>query len=191
LSFTFSFLFSFSMELPTIQNLSTPRGELVEPPQSSKPITASSYKLRPGFIAMVRDQAFSGLDYENPYHHLREFKQLCACLTISGMSQETLRWKLFLFSLNERARQWYNHNVGKANGDWEELRNKFCLMFFPISQIAALRQEILSFQQKEKETIGAAWDCFSMQTRSDSDLSIPSHVLLQHFWLGLSKESAL
>jgi hypothetical protein len=27
--------------------------------------------------------------------------------------------------------------------------------------------------------------------RSDPDLSIPNHVLLQHFWLGLSKESAL
>ena len=27
--------------------------------------------------------------------------------------------------------------------------------------------------------------------RSSPDLSIPNHVLLQHFWLGLSKESAL
>ena len=78
------------MEQPTILNLSAPKGEFVEPPQSLKPIIASSYELRPGFIAMVREQAFSGLDYENPYHHLREFEQLYACLTISGMSQETL-----------------------------------------------------------------------------------------------------
>jgi hypothetical protein len=49
----------------------------------------------------------------------------------------------------------YAHNVGKVASDWEELRNKFCVTFFPISQIAALRQEILNFQQKEKETIGA------------------------------------
>jgi hypothetical protein len=69
----FSF-YSFLMEQPNIQNLSTPKGEFIEPPQTSKPITASSYKLRPGFIAMVREQAFSGLDYENPYHHLREFE---------------------------------------------------------------------------------------------------------------------
>ena len=91
------------MEQPTIQNLSAPKGEFIEPPQSSKPIIASSYELRLGFIAMVREQAFSELDYENPYTHLREFGQLCACLTISGMSQETLWWKLFPFSLNERA----------------------------------------------------------------------------------------
>jgi hypothetical protein len=85
--FILSFLFIFSpMEQPTIENLSTPKGELIELPQSSKPIIASSYELHPGFIAMVQNQAFSGLDYENPYHHLREFEQLCACLTILGMS---------------------------------------------------------------------------------------------------------
>ena len=144
------------MEQPTIQNLFAPKGEFVEPPQSSKPIIASSYELHPGFIAMVREQTFLRLDYENPYHHLKEFEQLYACLTILGMSQETMRWKLFPFSLDERAKQWYAHNVGKVAGDWEELRNRFWLVFFPISWIAALRQEILNFQQKEKETIGAA-----------------------------------
>jgi hypothetical protein len=107
------------------------------------------------------------------------------------MSQETLQWKLFLFSLDERAKQWYAHNVGKVAVDWEELQNRFCLEFFPISQIAAQRQEILNFQQKEKESIGAAWDRFSILTRSGPDLSIPNHVLLQHFLLGLSKESTL
>jgi hypothetical protein len=128
----FSF-YSFQMEQPTIQNLSALKGEFIEPSQSSKPITTSSYELHPGFIAMVWEQAFLGLDYENPYHHLREFEQFCACLTILGMPQETLRWKLFPFSLDERAKQWYAHNVGMVAGDWEELRNRFCLAFFPIS----------------------------------------------------------
>lgn len=179
------------MEPTTIKNFSAPKGELVQIPQSSKPITASSFELRLGLLAMVRAQSFLGLDYENPYYHLREFEQLCACLTIAGMSQETLRWKLFPFSLNERARQWYDHNIGKVNEDWEDLRNKFCFAFFPVSRITSLRHEILGFQQKENETIGAAWDRFSILTRSGPDLSIPNHVLLQHFWSGLSKASAL
>ena len=54
------------MEQPTIQNLSAPKGKFVEPPQSSKANIASSYELRPDFIAMVREQAFLGLDYETP-----------------------------------------------------------------------------------------------------------------------------
>jgi hypothetical protein len=74
-----------------------------------------SFQLHPGFVAMVREQTFLGYDNENPYHHLREFEQLCSCLSIVGMAQETLQWKLFPFSLNERGRQWYAHNVGKVN----------------------------------------------------------------------------
>ena len=144
------------MENLSIQNLSAPKGEFVEPPQSSKPITASSFELRPGLIAMVREQTFSGHDNENPYHHLREFEQLCSCLSIAGMAQETLRWKLFPFSLNERARQWYAHNVGKVIGEWEELRDRFSLAFFPISRIASLQKEFLDFRQDEKESLGAA-----------------------------------
>ena len=144
------------MDSLSINQFSAPKGEFVEPPQSSKPIIASSFELCPGFTAMVREQSFSGFDDENPYHHLREFEQLCSCLSIAGMAQETLRWKLFPFSLAERAKQWYAHNIGKVNGEWKELRDRFCLMFFPISRIASLRNEILDFRQKEKETIGAA-----------------------------------
>ena len=144
------------MENLYIENLSAPKGEFVEPPQSSKPITTSSFELRPGFIAMVREQTFSGHDNENPYHHLREFEQLCSCLSIAGMAQETLQWKLFPFSLNGKARQWYALNVGKVNGEWDELRDKFCLAFFPISRIASLRKQILDFRQDKKESLGAA-----------------------------------
>jgi hypothetical protein len=72
------------------------------------------------------------------------------------MAQETLRWKLFPFSLDDRAKQWYAHNVGKVNGEWDELRDRFCLAFFSISRIASLRKEILDFHQDEKETIGEA-----------------------------------
>jgi hypothetical protein len=43
------------MEQITIQNRFAPKGEFVEPPQSSKPITTSSYELCLGFIAMVLD----------------------------------------------------------------------------------------------------------------------------------------
>ena len=127
------------MKHKTIHQLFAPKGEFLEPPQSSKPIIASSYELHPSFIAMVREQTFSRLDYEHSYHHLREFEQLCACLTILGMSQETLRCKSFPFSLDERAKQWYVHNIGKVKGDWEELRNRSCLAFFPISRIASLQ----------------------------------------------------
>jgi hypothetical protein len=54
------------MEPISIQKLSAPKGQFLEPPQSSKPITASGYELHPGIIAMVREQTFPGFDDENP-----------------------------------------------------------------------------------------------------------------------------
>jgi hypothetical protein len=58
------------MDFTPIHKFSAPKGESLEPPQSPKPITASGYELCPNFIAMVRDQSFSGQEDENPYTHL-------------------------------------------------------------------------------------------------------------------------
>jgi hypothetical protein len=72
------------------------------------------------------------------------------------MTQETLKSKLFQFSLLGRAKQWYAHSVRGVNGNWDELWDKFCHTFFPLSKRAALCREIFNFEQKEKETLGAA-----------------------------------
>ena len=62
------------MDSTLIYKFSAPKGEFLEPPQSSKPITASNYELHPSFIAMVQDQSFSRLENEYPHNHLREFE---------------------------------------------------------------------------------------------------------------------
>jgi hypothetical protein len=94
------------MDSTPIYKLSVPKGELLEPPKSSHPILTDGYEIRPAFIAMVREQTFSGKEGENPYVHLREFELLCSCLNIPSMKHETLKWKLFSLSLSERAKQW-------------------------------------------------------------------------------------
>ena len=123
---------------------STSKGEFLEPP--SKPNLSSSGEHHPSRKAMVREQPFSGHDHENPCHHLREFEEMCLCLSISGMTQETLRWKLFSFSLMKKSKQWYTQVIGSTNGDWEELKDMFCLAFFPMSHINSLPRAILDFE---------------------------------------------
>jgi hypothetical protein len=66
------------------------------------------------------------------------------------MTQETLRWALFPFSLIEKAKQWYTFVVGSTNGDCDELKDKFCLVFFPMSRINSLPRAIHDFEQREK-----------------------------------------
>jgi hypothetical protein len=94
-----------------------PSGSYLKLVESSKPITSSGYELRTGLIHLVQKHTFSGSDSENPYFHLADFEQTCACLRIEGMADETLRWKLFPFSLMGEAKHWYNRHVENSQGD--------------------------------------------------------------------------
>jgi hypothetical protein len=99
----------------------------LRPPQSSKPILAPGYKLRLCLINLIQKQSFSWEGDANPHSHLREFEKTCACLRIAGMSDETLRWNPFSFSLTGKAKQWYNRTVESVQGDWKTLCSKFYL----------------------------------------------------------------
>jgi hypothetical protein len=79
------------MDSTPIIQLLAPKGELLEPPPSSHPTLIDDYELRPAFIAMVWEQSFSSIEDENPYTHLRKYEQLCSCLTIAGMTQDTIK----------------------------------------------------------------------------------------------------
>ena len=142
----------------SIYQYAAPWSMRLEPPLSSQPIFSDSYELRPSFITKVQEHIFSGDEKENPYIHLREFEQVCSCLHISSMSQETLKWKLFPFSLTGLAKLWYTRNVGSIHGEWAVLQTKFCIPFFPylLGSSNPILRELLHFQQKEKETLGEA-----------------------------------
>jgi len=103
-------------------------GSYLQPKKSSKPITSSGYELCPGLIKIVQEHIFASNSSENPYSHLADFEQTCSCLKIKGMADETLRCKLFPFSLTSRAKKWYNRHVGNCQGDWGILWS-FALIF--------------------------------------------------------------
>jgi hypothetical protein len=106
------------------------------------------------------------------------------------MSHKTLKWKLFSFSLTGLAKLWYTRTVESAQGEWEVLRSKFCLTFFPIPQVGSLRKEVLAFKQREKESRGVAWARLMDLYSFVPNLAIPKCILLQHFYLDLSEKSA-
>ena len=164
------------MEQLSLLQLSSPKSEFYEPAPFADPILSTSYELDSGYIAFVQGNSLSGRDCENPYHHLREFEQVCSCMKISGMTHEILKW--------------YIRVVGCVNGSWIELRDRFCYAFFSLSRICALRTEILTFCQNDTESIGVAWARFTLLEKSGPDLSLPEHLLLQYFYAGLDKESA-
>ena len=104
------------------------------------------------------------------------------------MSDETLRWKIFPFSLTGKAKRWYNLTIESRQGDWEALCSSFCLQFFPISRVVRLHLEVLSFRQKKKESLGMAWECFNALIKTGPNLAIQDPILLQHFYMGLNRK---
>jgi hypothetical protein len=105
---------------------------------------------------MVQNQSFLGKVDKNPYLRLQEFEQTCDCLHIEGISDETLRRKLFPFSLKGRAKKWYNRTIEKKQGDWGTLCSNYCLAFFPISKVVSLRTKVLSFKQEDNESLATS-----------------------------------
>ena len=109
---------------------------------------------------------------------------------IVGMSDETLRWKPFPFSLMKKAKHWYKFTIGSRQGDWEALCSCFCLHFFPISMVVSLHSEVLSFKQEEKESLDMTWECINAFINTGPDLAIQDPILLQHFYMGLDRKTS-
>ena len=74
--------------------------------------------------------------------------------------------------------------------DWETLCSKFCLCFFPISKVVSLRKEVLNFRQLEEESLGTSWDHINSLITTGPDIAISDPMILQHFYMGLRKDSA-
>jgi hypothetical protein len=94
------------MKPTSIQNPSTSKGGVLGATIFSKQKKLSSYyELHPRFKAMVWTQPFSNYNNKNPFNHLQEFEEMCSHLSILGMTQEILKWKLFPFSLSGEVKQ--------------------------------------------------------------------------------------
>ena len=48
----------------------------------------------------------------------------------------------------------YSQKVSQQRGEWRVLRSNFCLDFYSLDRIGDLRLEVLSFKQKDNETLG-------------------------------------
>ncbi|KAI9186206.1 hypothetical protein LWI28_014864 [Acer negundo] len=68
------------------------------------PPDASHFHFKPGIIQLLPN--FHGLEAENLYLHLREFEEVCNIRNVINCSMNTIRLKLFPFSLKEKAKTW-------------------------------------------------------------------------------------
>jgi hypothetical protein len=106
---------------------------------------------------MVQQSPFCGKASEDANAHLQHFLEICNIFTIRGVTQDAVRLHLFLFSLLEKAKQWFYSNK-EAVSTWEKCSNAFLAKSFPLGKINALQNKISTFQQLMDETIVKAWE---------------------------------
>jgi len=97
----------------SIYQFATPSKTDLLPWELSQSIQTSQYRLSSRLIAMIENLSFLGKEHKNPYIHIRDFEQTYDCIRIEGISDKTLRWRVFPFYLRGEARQWYRQKVSK------------------------------------------------------------------------------
>ena len=108
--------------------------------------TAAHFELKPGVIQLL--PTFYGLEKEDPYHHVKEFLDICATFRFQNFSEESIKLRLFPFSLKDKAKAWLNSLEVGSITSWDTLTRKFLNKYFSIHKTTTLRREIASFNQK-------------------------------------------
>ena len=69
-------------------------------------INANNFELKPTLISMVQQAQFSRSPLDDPNIHLAMFLEICNTVKMNGVIEDTIRLRLFLFSLRDKARGW-------------------------------------------------------------------------------------
>jgi len=85
------------------------------------------------------------LPSEDANVHLQNFLELCETIIIKDVTPESVKLRLFPFSLSRKAKQWFYQSKEAVN-TWDKCSMAFLANFFPMSKTNALRGKISNFQ---------------------------------------------
>jgi len=91
------------------------------------PPDASYFNFKLGIIKLL--PTFHGLELENPYLYLREFEEVCNTYNDLNCSMNTIRLKLFPFSLKDKAKTWLQNIRSGSIRAWDEMQQQFLKKF--------------------------------------------------------------
>ncbi|RDX76843.1 hypothetical protein CR513_43139, partial [Mucuna pruriens] len=111
---------------------------------------AQTYELKFGLIHLLHK--FHGLAREDPHKYLKEFHVVCSTMRLQGISEDYIKMKVFLFSLDAVAKDWLYLQPVLFN-TWGDMKRMFLEKFLPTSRIAIIRKEICGIRQYSGKTL--------------------------------------
>nr|GFA14169.1 reverse transcriptase domain-containing protein [Tanacetum cinerariifolium] len=85
---------------------------------------------------------------------------------LRDVPNDAIKLMLFMYSLEDAARIWYEKEPPNSILTWDDLVNKFVNQFFPPSKTTHLKKEISHFTQRFEDTFGEVWDRFKEMLRA-------------------------
>ena len=151
------------------------------------PPNAQNFRLKPGMIQLLPN--FHGLESENPYLHLKEFEEICVTLNEPTCTQESIKLKLFPFSLKDKAKIWLNSLRPGSITTWQQVQTEFLKKFFPIHKTNSLKKQIKNFFQKPNEQYFQCWERFKDLLNSCPHHGFENWRTVSFFYEGLNSET--
>ncbi|KAH9751080.1 hypothetical protein KPL71_014142 [Citrus sinensis] len=164
--------------------------ELAEPDLNQQPLCIQyvdlevNFELKSDLIHLL--PKFHGFAGEDPHKHLKEFHVVCSSMRPQGVTEEQIKLRAFLFSLDGLAKDWLYYLPPGSITMWNGLKKQFLEKYFPASRAANIKKDIFGIRQLPGETLYEYWERFKQLCASCPQHQIPDQLLIQYFYEGLS-----
>lgn len=124
-----------------------------------QPMNVTNFQLHPNTINQLEQKSFIRKVNENANKHLQRFLAI-STLKIYDHTDEAKKLRIFPFTLDEEAEEWFYSLPACSITSWEEMENAFLNEYFPASIFMRKMYEILKLKQKDGESLGDAYKIF-------------------------------
>nr|GEW55260.1 reverse transcriptase domain-containing protein [Tanacetum cinerariifolium] len=140
-------------------------------------ILAENFEIKTNLLLLVQANKFHGRENDNPHTHISNFKRMTATLKYRDVSNDAIKLMLFPYSLEDRARIWYEKEPPNSILTWDDLVNKFVNQFYPPSKTTHLKNEISHFSQRFEETFNTFYNGLTEQDQDSLNTASGGNLL--------------
>ncbi|GJV29863.1 reverse transcriptase domain-containing protein [Tanacetum coccineum] len=122
-----------------------------------QPNVDDNFVINSTHLKMTWENKFDGYLRADPHDHIREFLAICDMFKYGETQSEAVKLLIFLLSLCDKAKIWFNELNEESITSWEQMKRVFINRFFPPSLFNRLLLEIRKFSRNVCESLTDAW----------------------------------
>ena len=123
---------------------------------------------------------------ENPYSHIREFKEVCNTFKEDIPNVDMMRLKFFPLTLKDKAKIWLNSLRLRTIRNWGDMQASFLNKFFSTYKTNSLKKEIYTFTTQENVKFYQCWERYLETISACPHYGFDTWMLVNHFYNGMS-----